>query len=411
MKLRRVFEIFLGVLTAFGGFVDMGDLVANAETGARFGMGLAWAVVVGVVGIVIYAEMAGRVASISGRPVFDVVRERLGARPALVNLVASFLINLLTLTAEIAGIAVIVEIATGLDYLLWVPIAAVAVWLVIWKVKFSMIEKAFGITGLLIGVVVVALWKLGPDWGGLARGALSPSIASGESSIAYAFFAIALLGAAMTPYEVFFFSSGAVEDGWTPRDLNLNRANVFIGFPLGGLLSLAIMASTAAVLKPRGISADTLGHVALPVGLGLGKLAVAVLLVGMFAAIFSAAIETSMSAGYTVSQFFGWQWGKYVRPKQAALFHVMVIAAILLAVALAFTTLDPIKVTEYSIVLSAAALPLTYFPILVVANDPTYVGEKTNSRFLNALGFGYLVLLLVVSVATIPVMILSRGGA
>jgi manganese transport protein len=411
MKLRRVFEIFLGVLTAFGGFVDMGDLVANAETGARFGMGLAWAVVVGVVGIVIYAEMAGRVASISGRPVFDVVRERLGARPALVNLVASFLINLLTLTAEIAGIAVIVEIATGLDYLLWVPFAAVAVWLVIWKVKFSMIEKAFGITGLLIGVVVVALWKLGPDWGGLARGAVSPSIASGESSIAYAFFAIALLGAAMTPYEVFFFSSGAVEDGWTPRDLNLNRANVFIGFPLGGLLSLAIMASTAAVLKPRGISADTLGHVALPVGLGLGKLAVAVLLVGMFAAIFSAAIETSMSAGYTVSQFFGWQWGKYVRPKQAALFHVMVIAAILLAVALAFTTLDPIKVTEYSIVLSAAALPLTYFPILVVANDPTYVGEKTNSRFLNALGFGYLVLLLVVSVATIPVMILSRGGA
>jgi manganese transport protein len=411
MKLKRAFEVFLGVLTAFGGFVDMGDLVANAETGARFGMGLAWAVVVGVIGIVIYAEMAGRVASISGRPVFDVVRERLGARAALVNLVASFLINLLTLTAEIAGIAVIVEIATGLDYLLWVPLAAVAVWLVIWKVKFSMIEKAFGITGLLVGIAVVALWKLGPDWGELANGALSPSVASGESSVAYAFFAIALLGAAMTPYEVFFFSSGAVEEGWTPRDLNLNRANVFLGFPLGGLLSLAIMASTAAVLKPREISADSLGHVTLPVGLGLGKVAVAVLLVGMFAAIFSAAIETSMSAGYTVSQFFGWQWGKYVRPKEAALFHLVVIAAILLAVALAFTTIDPIKVTEYSIVLSAAALPLTYFPILVVANDPTYVGDKTNSRFLNALGFAYLILLLVVALATIPVMIASRGGA
>src|ERR671923_1807399 len=273
----------------------MGDLVANAETGARFGMGLAWVVVVGVIGIVIYAEMAGRVAAMSGRPVFDVIRERLGARAALVNLVASFLINLLTLTAEIAGIAVIAQIVTGLDYLLWVPFAAVAVWLVIWKVKFSVIEKAFGITGLLIGVVVAALWKLGPDWGSLADDALAPTIASGESGIAYAFFAIALLGAAMTPYEVFFFSSGAVEEGWTRRDLNVNRANVFIGFPLGGLLSLAIMASTSVVLKPRGISADTLGHVILPVGLGLGKVAVAVLLVGMFAAIFSAAIETSVS--------------------------------------------------------------------------------------------------------------------
>ena len=102
--MKRVFEVFLGILTAFGGFVDMGDLVANAQTGARFGMGLAWVVVVGVIGIVMYAEMAGRVAAISGRPVFDVIRERLGARAALVNLGASFFINILTLTAEIAGV-------------------------------------------------------------------------------------------------------------------------------------------------------------------------------------------------------------------------------------------------------------------------------------------------------------------
>jgi Mn2+/Fe2+ NRAMP family transporter len=84
-----IFEIFLGVLTAFGGFVDIGDIVANTETGARFGMSLAWAVVVGVIGIVVYAEMSGRVAAMSKRPVFDIVRERMGARTAMVNLVAS----------------------------------------------------------------------------------------------------------------------------------------------------------------------------------------------------------------------------------------------------------------------------------------------------------------------------------
>jgi Mn2+/Fe2+ NRAMP family transporter len=410
MNLKRVFQVFLGVLTAFGGFVDMGDLVANAQTGARFGMGLAWAVVVGVIGIVIYAEMAGRVAALSGRPVFDVIRERLGARPALVNLVASFFINLLTLTAEIAGLAVIIELVTGVNYLLWVPLAAVAVWLVIWKVKFSVIEKAFGLTGLLICILLVALWKLGPDWGELAHSALEPAVPTTETGFTYAFFAIALLGAAMTPYEVFFFSSGAVEDGWSPTDLTLNRANVYIGFPLGGVLSLAIMASAAVVLRPRGITADTLGHVTLPVGLGLGKVAVVILLIGMFAAIFSAAIETGLSAGYTVSQFFGWQWGKYVRPREAALFHLVVIGSICLAVGIALTTLDPIKVTEYSIVLSAAALPLTYFPILIVANDPTYVGEKTNSKPLNAIAFVYLVILVVVAVATIPLMILTKGG-
>ena len=122
MKIRRLFEIFLGILTAFGGFVDMGDLVANATTGARFGMGLAWVVVVGVVGIVLFAEMSGRVAAVSGRPVFDVIRERLGARPALVNLSASFLINILTLTAEIAGLALVIELATNVNYLAWIPL-------------------------------------------------------------------------------------------------------------------------------------------------------------------------------------------------------------------------------------------------------------------------------------------------
>ena len=87
------------------------------------------------------------------------------------------------------------------------------------------------------------------------------------------------------------------------------------------------------------------------------------------------------------------------------------MVSILLALAIGLTTLDPVKVTEYSIVLSAAALPLTYVPILIVANDPTYMGEETNGRVLNALGFVYLILLVLVALATIPLMILTKGGA
>jgi Mn2+/Fe2+ NRAMP family transporter len=151
-----MFEVFLGILTAFGGFVDIGDLVANAETGARFGLSLAWVVLVGIVGIVVYAEMSGRVATISQRPVFDVVRERLGAPVALVDLLASYFINFLTVAAEIGGLALVIELATGLNYLLWVPLVAIAVWIVIWKVSFSMMEKVFGIAGLALVVVGVA---------------------------------------------------------------------------------------------------------------------------------------------------------------------------------------------------------------------------------------------------------------
>src|SRR4051812_31966798 len=111
--MKRLLGITLGILTAIGGFVDIGDLVANSLTGARFGMSLAWVVVVGVIGISVFAEMAGRVAAVSQRATFDLVRERLGSRVALINLVASFFVNFLTLAAELGGVALALELATS----------------------------------------------------------------------------------------------------------------------------------------------------------------------------------------------------------------------------------------------------------------------------------------------------------
>jgi Mn2+/Fe2+ NRAMP family transporter len=227
----------------------------------------------------------------------------------------------------------------------------------------------------------------------------------------YAFFAIGLLGAAMTPYEVFFFSSGAVEEHWTPRDLAVNRANVYLGFPLGGALSLAIMGAAALVFEPQHITLGHLSQVTLPVSLTIGRIGLVLLLFGMFAAIFSAALETALSAGYTVSQFFGWQWGTFVRPRDAARFHLVVLVSLCVGVLIGLTTLDPVLITEYSIVLAAAALPLTYLPILIVANDPDYMKDKKNSNPLNAIAFVYLLLLGIVSIATIPLMIVTKVGA
>ncbi|MET0577407.1 MAG: divalent metal cation transporter [Ilumatobacteraceae bacterium] len=410
--MKRILGVFLGILTAIGGFVDMGDLVANAATGARFGMNLAWVVVVGVIGIVVYAEMSGRVAAICQRPVFDLVRERLGPRFGIANLVASFAINMLTLTAEVAGVAIALSLVSSINYLLLVPFVAVLVWLVVWRMPFAIMERVFGILGLCLLVFAVTVWKIGPDWGDLWGQATSPHVPSQETPFTYAYFAIALFGAAMTPYEVFFFSSGAVEDGWTTRDLNENRANVLIGFPLGGLLSLAIMACAHLVLAPRDIGVDELSQVALPVASVVGKLGLAVALIGIFAATFGAALETSLSAGYVVAQYLGWPWGKHVEPRGAARFHVVVMLAIGAAMLIAITGVDPVKVTEYSIVLSAAALPLTYFPILVIANDPTYMGEDhVNSRFVNAIATVYLVILAVVAIWTIPLMIITKAGS
>src|SRR5215210_7543321 len=71
-----------------------------------------------------------------------------------------------------------------------------------------------------------------------------------------------------------------------------------VGFPLGGLLSLAVAAVAALVLLPAGVQVDTLGQVGLPVAVALGKLGVAVAILGFVAATFGAAIETGLSTGY-----------------------------------------------------------------------------------------------------------------
>src|SRR5690348_13583662 len=114
-------RLALGVMTAIGGFVDVGNLVTSGITGARFGMALTWAIVVGTIGMTLYGEMAGRVAAVAKRPVFNVIRERLGVRTSLVNLVAFVLLSLLTLAAEIGGVALVLEIVTGLNYLVFIP--------------------------------------------------------------------------------------------------------------------------------------------------------------------------------------------------------------------------------------------------------------------------------------------------
>src|SRR5690349_5814178 len=221
--MKRLLAVALGILTAIGGFVDIGDIVANAEAGARFGIAHAWVLVVGVIGICAYAEMSGRVSAVSGRPVFDLVRERLGPRVALANLAGSLLVTVLTLGAEIGGVGLALQLATGVDYLLWVPVVGVVLWAALWRAKFSVLENVFGITGLVLVVFVVAFLRLPADHAQLAHQATHPGPPSGEDWGTYWFMAVALFASALTPYEVFFFSSGAVEERWSSRDLVTSR--------------------------------------------------------------------------------------------------------------------------------------------------------------------------------------------
>ena len=123
MSLKNFLAIALGILSAIGGFVDIGDLVFNTQAGATFGFQLLWAVVIGVAGIIVYSEMCGRVSAVAQRPVFDLVRERTGFGAGLATLIASEVVNLMTCAAEIGGVAICIQLLSGLPYRLLIPLA------------------------------------------------------------------------------------------------------------------------------------------------------------------------------------------------------------------------------------------------------------------------------------------------
>ena len=404
----KFLQIALGILAAIGGFVDIGDLVFATQAGSAFGYQLIWAIIVGVIGIATYAEMSGRVATVTGRPVFSVVRQRMGFSLALMTLVASLFVNLLTLAAETGGIAIVLNLAFDVEYQALVPVAFVLLAVIIWKLPFDRIERIFGYLGLALVVFLVAAVKIGPNWHSVVSGA----IPHGHSSALYYYFAVGLMASALMPYEVYFYSSGAIEERWKPtKDLGLNRVNSVLGFGLGAVLAIALVMTAAEVFHPLQIQPDSLGTAALGPYVALGQTGLLLALVGMLFAVGGAAIDTCFAGAYTIAQFCGWEWGKYREAHGAPRFTLAWIGMLAAGFVIVATGVDPVMVTEYAVVFSVVALPFTYVPVLLIARDKTYMGQYTNGRLSSVLGWAYLIVIAIVAIAAVPLLIVTNAGS
>lgn len=383
----------------------MGGIITCAQAGAQYRFALIWTLIPGVVGLIVYADMAGRVVIASGRTLFDVMRARLGFRLASYPLIATAIVNTLTLLVELAGMTLSLELATQISYLLWFPVAALFVAIILWKADFDLLENGSAVLGLTMLVVVVAMVKLAPPWGQIGREALHPTLPQGQLA-AYFFAAIGLLGSYMTPYQFYFYSSGAIEEEWSGPDLIINRVTSLVGSSFGAVIDLALMVTAAMLLYPHH-SVNALGDAALPTKITLGEAGWVLFLIGTFSVTLGAGLETALSGAYAVCQYFGWDWGKRGRPRQAPLFHLGYLVMLVLAMVLAYTGINPVQLTLITMAVAAMTLPFTFLPLLVVANDPGYVGNQKNTPEINLVAVIILALLIVVTLATIPLWILS----
>src|SRR5207237_1004163 len=102
---------------------------------------------------------------------------------------------------------------------------------------------------------VLAAWKLQPHVADLSA-ALVPSLPTHHHS-RYAFIAVSIVGATVSPYLLNFYSSGTIEEKLSERELWVNRITAYVGMCFGGVVSMGALVTSALVLAPRHIIVDS----------------------------------------------------------------------------------------------------------------------------------------------------------
>src|SRR5690242_21546781 len=130
--MKKWFGLGLGIVTATGGFLDAGTVATSGEAGAKFGLGLIWAVVIATIAIILLVEMVGRFTAVSRKTYADAIREDFGFKFFLLPLTSEIIAESLMLTAELGGIAIALSLFTGISWRLLFPVAALLVFLTSW---------------------------------------------------------------------------------------------------------------------------------------------------------------------------------------------------------------------------------------------------------------------------------------
>ena len=409
--MKKWLGITLGIMTALGGFVDLGQIAFTTQAGALFGYKLLWAIVLGTVGIILYMEMCGRIAVVAGEPVFAVVRTRLGRRIGFLTLAVSNLLNLITCAAEIGGLAILLHLLTGWSERNLLIGCCIVVAAVIYLFSFQWIERTFGLSGLLMIVFGVSAVTLHPDWHQLIAG-LNPAaqVAGRQTALLYAYFAVGIFSAMLMEYEVHFYSSGAIEEDWKVKDLSENFMVAALGSFLGSLLTVALMALGAILFLPQHLFPQLLSTAIMAGAFPFASQALIVALVGALACIGGATVETALSGAYNICQFYNLEWGKNRPAREVPVFTAAWLGMLALALIIAITGVQPLTLVNIAIVFGMVVMPLTYYPILRTAADSTVMGKHVNSRFVNVLGAIFLVLIASAAIAAIPLLIMTHGG-
>jgi len=381
---------------------DAGGITTYSVAGAHYGYGLLWMMPLVALALIIVQEMSARLGVVTGKGLADLIRERMGVRLTAVIIAILVFANLANTVSEFAGVAASMEIF-GVSKYLSVPVAAVVVWLLMVKGNYKTVERIFLIASAIYLAYVISGILARPPWEEVSRALVRPSF---QFDAGYVTIFVTIIGTTIAPWMQFYQQSSIVDKGLKISDYAYERLDVVIGSLFAVVVAAFIMIACAATLSANGVRIESAKDAALALGPLAGPYASILFALGLLnASIFSAAI-LPLSTAYVVCEAFGWEAGVDRSMKAAPIFFFIYTALIVLGAAVILLPIKSlIETMMASQTLNGVLLPVILIVMLKLINNRRLMGRFTNGRVFNALAWGMVGILILLTMILIIVSI------
>lgn len=365
-----------GIITAMAGN-DAGGISTYSTAGANFGFGTLWVIPIMCVLLIVVETTAGRMGAVTGKGFAALIRERFGIRLAAFAMLALLIGNVATTFSEFAGIASGMEMF-GVSKYISVPVAALAVWLLVVGGSYKRVQNVFLALSLVFITYIVAAFLAQPNWAEAAHDTVVPTVVG---DVGFISLVIAMIGTTIAPWMMFFTQSNVVEKGLTTKDLFSQRVDAVSGTIAACIVAWFIIVTTGAVLFPAGISIDSAADAAAALAPFAGPYAEALFAVGLIAASFLAACVLPLTTAFVICEAFGWEAGVSFKWREAPTFKsifTFVIAFSAIVVLLPDVNLLAMMLTAQFV--NGVILPILLAFMAIISADKRIMGAYRSRR-------------------------------
>lgn len=377
----RLREIGPGAVVA-AAFIGPGTVTTATLAGARYGYALLWAVGFSIIATLVLQEMAARLGLVTGAGLGEAVRARFtGVRRILAaGLVFGAIVigNAAYETGNLLGASLGMNGIVSGDVRAWALGFAALAAVLLWTGRYRTIERLMIAMVVIMSIVFLATsFVLAPPLMEIVRGMFVPRLPAGQASLLVA---LGVIGTTVVPYNLFLHAV-IVRERWSGAEgLPAARADAVIAIVLGGVVTSAIVVTSAGVLSQGGGSVTGAADMAAQLEPLLGRWARLFFATGLLAAGLTSAITAPLAAAYAAAGALG--WSRDLRDRRLRMVWGAVIFA---GAAFALAGVRPVPAILFAQVANGVLLPAVAVFLLLAANDAR-MGRWRNGVLANTVG-------------------------